>query len=255
MAELLNLEKLHPSAKTILKPYIKNLLDILGSNVKSIIVFGSGITKDFIPKKSNINLLVVCEQVEIAGLKKSLKLISKGRKKGIVAPLFLTVKHMDTSSDVFPIEFLEMKDFHLLIYGEEVFDSLEIGTENLRLECEEQLKGKLIRLRQAYLESGRSVKQMGAIVVESLTSLIPVFRGMLRLLDKKVSAEKEDTINEVSREFGTNSAPLADALAIKLGKRKLKKDEMEEFLNRYLTEIQKLAVAVDQLKRTEKVVE
>ncbi len=249
MVESMNLGGLPVPVRKLVEPYAQKMVELFERNIKSIIVFGSAIGKDYVSGKSNINLLIVCERVDLTDLKKSLKLVSQGRKKGIIAPLFLTETHMDTSSDVFPIEFLEMRDFHKVIYGREVFDSLDIGTENLRLECEEQLKGKLIRLRQAYLEIGTNAKQMESVLVESLTSLIPVFRGMLRLKDREISMEKQSVLHAVAEEFGVDKEIFLRALAVKLGSEKIGKAEMEIFFGRYLTEVEKLAIAVDRLQK------
>jgi hypothetical protein len=248
MAELMRLERLSSPARKLVEPYVQQMINLLGENIKSVVVFGSAIGKDFIPKKSNINLLIVCERVDLADLKIVLALVSEGRKKGIVAPLFLTRAHMMTSSDVFPIEFIDMRDFHEVIYGEEVFNSLDIGTENLRLECEEQLKGKLIRLRQAYLEIGANVKQVESVVIESLTSLIPVFRAMLRLKEREAPLEKGKVLQAVAEEFGLDSEVFSQALAMKSGREKISKEKMEDFFGRYLSEVEKLAMAVDQLQ-------
>lgn len=250
MAELMNLEGLASQARELVEPYVQQMIKLLGENIKSIVVFGSAIGKDFIPKKSNVNLLIVCERVDLADLKKSLRLVSQGRKKGIVAPLFLTQTHMATSSDVFPIEFLDMRDFHRVIYGEEVFDALDIGTENLRLECEEQLKGKLIRLRQAYLEICDNLKQVESVLSESFTSLIPVFRAMLRLKGREAPMEKERVIHAVVEEFGVDRDLFSQALAFKLGRTKISKERMEDFFGRYLAEVEKLGIAVDKLQET-----
>lgn len=254
MAELINLDKLPKGVKDLVKPYVQRLIEILGKNVCSIAVFGSATGDDFIPKKSNVNLLVVCERVELSELKKCFKLIAQGRKKGIVTPLFLTKRHMETSADVFPIEFLDMSDFHQVIYGKPVFDEFEFGTENLRLECEEQLKGKLIRLRQVYLEVGTNPKSISAVLVESLTSLIPVFRGMLRLLGKEVPKLKRDVIEAVGKEFVVDASIFSYILRLKAGKVKLDKKRVEDLFGKYIKEIEKLAVEVDRFCKSDKAI-
>lgn len=245
MGELINLDKLPEVVRQLVEPYAQELVSLLGESIHSIVIFGSAVGKDYIPKKSNVNLLVVCERVELADLKKCFKLVSRGRKKGIVAPLFLTKRHMETSSDVFPIEFLDMKDFHQVIYGEEVLEGLVVGSENLRLECEEQLKGKLIRLRQAYLEVGSNVRALTRVLVESLTSLVPVFRGMLRLLKKEAPASKSEVIDAVCDEFGVAGEVFVMLLDVKAGKTSFGKEEIEKFFGKYMGEIERLAVAVD----------
>jgi hypothetical protein len=240
MMELTNVEKLSGEVRELVEPYAQKMLELLGKNICSIAVYGSAAGSDFVPKKSNVNLLIVCERVELSDLKRCFSLVKKGGRNRIVAPLFLTRRHMETSSDVFPIEFLDMRDFHQVIYGQSVFEGLEIGTENLRLECEEQLKGKLIRLRQVYLENGGKAKPVQAVLIESLSSLIPAFRGMIRLIGKEVPEAGIQVIDAVGQEFGVDAAILSRVLNMSIGKAKLDKNEIEDFFGKYLTEIEKL---------------
>ena len=247
--EITNLDKLHKSAREIIEPYAKELVELLGDNIRSVIVYGSSIGEAFIPKRSNINLLVVCREITVAELKKCHKLVLKGRKKGIIAPLFLTQTHMETSSDVFPIEFLDMADFHQTIYGEDALSNLEIAQENLRLECEEQLKGKLIRIRQAYLESGADYKAVNRILKDSISSLIPILRGILRLTNKTPHFIKSDVISSVGKDFGIDTGIFLKVLSLKTGELTIPKSEIEETFEEYIKEIEKLAIIIDKLKR------
>jgi len=231
----------------IIEPYCREMLKLHGDNLDSIIVYGSATGRDYLPRRSNINLLLVFKRLELSDLKKSLKLVAKGRKKRIIAPLFLTDKHMETSSDTFPIEFLEMKENHVLIYGKDVLEGLEISWNNIRLQCEQQLKGKLIRLRQAYLEIGLRKKGVESLLIESFTSLIPTFRNMLRLKKKEVPGEKEKVVKELSSQFKVDEEVFLSILRDKQGDEKIGGMKAEDFLGRYLEEIRKLAIAVDEL--------
>lgn len=248
MNQTINLEGLPGPVQAILKGYLARLQKLLGENLKSVLIFGSGIGQEFIPGRSNINLLLICDRVDLEVLKGGLKLIAEGRKKGVVAPLFLTRTHMETSTDVFPIEFMEFRDFHRVLYGEDPFEDLSINPEHLRLECEEQLKGKLIRLRQAYLEVGSSLKQLTSLLSDSLTSLIPVFRGLLRLKGLPAPAEKGRVIDHLSQEFGVDKEVFHQILRVKTGQERPRLPELEAVFDQYLTELQRLAIAVDQLK-------
>ena len=248
MSELVNLASLPQQVKKIVEPYSRDMINLHGDNLETIIVYGSSTGKDFIPGKSNINLLLVFKDLELTSLKMSLKLVAKGRKKRIIAPLFLTERHIETSTDVFPTEFLEMKENHITIYGQDILEDLEIRKDNIRLQCEQQLKGKLIRLRQAYLEIGLRRKGVEALLIESLTSLIPTFRNMLRLTGKEVPLGKEEVINRVSSEFDVDGQVFLSVLRDKRGDEKIAGIEADEFLGKYLEEIRKLAIAVDELK-------
>ncbi len=248
MSEMINLDKLPQRVKQIVEPYSREMLKLHGDNLSAIIVYGSSTGKDFVPGKSNINLMLVFKELELSSLKISLKLVAKGRKKGIIAPLFFTRRHIETSTDVFPIEFLEMKENHLTIYGQDILKELEIKKDNIRLQCEQQLKGKLIRLRQAYLEIGLKRKGVEALLIESLTSLIPTFRNMLRLKGSEAPLEKDEVINRVAGEFNVDGEVFLSILKDKKGDEKIAGMDADEFLGKYLEEIRKLAIAVDELK-------
>src|SRR5437667_194921 len=82
----------------------------------------------------------------------TLDLVKWGRKHRISTPLFMTKEYVLHSTDVFPIEFTEIKERHRIIFGEDIFKDLDIPFKDMRLLCEQQIKGKLLHLRQAYLE-------------------------------------------------------------------------------------------------------
>ena len=66
--------------------------------------------------------------------------------------MFLTRDYVLNSLDVFPIEFSEIKDQYKVIFGDDIFKDVEIPSKDVRLLCEQQVKGKLLHLRQAYVE-------------------------------------------------------------------------------------------------------
>jgi predicted nucleotidyltransferase len=249
MAELLNLPKLHPEIRNRLSDYCQALISLHGDNIISIFLYGSAVTGDFIPKRSNINLLVIFKTLNFSTLQKSLKLVAKGLRKKIIAPLFLTREHIKTSLDTFPVEFLEIQENYLLLFGEDILKPLKIPCENLRLECEHQIKGKLIRIREAYLEIGLRKKGIEALLKESLNSLLPIFRNMLRL--KGITpppTSKEEIIKKLGSEFKISPEVFINILRDRRGDEKIAGYSAEEYLKRYLLELQNLAQSIDELK-------
>lgn len=245
--EKMNLDKVRDEVKKIVEPYFKKILALHKENIASINLYGSAVGTDFSPKTSDINLLVVFKKLDFQDLKNSLKLISQGISKKIAAPLFLTREHIRTSQDVFPIEFLEMKENHLCLYGEDLLSSLDIKTEHLRLFCEEQIKGKLIRLRQAYLEIGLKKKGLEALMKESLFSLLPVFRNLLRLKGIELPLGKEGILKKLAQEFGLEAEVLIAILKDKRDDERIAGKEIEAYFEKYFNQIKNLARIVDQL--------
>jgi len=240
----MNLDRIDQKMRGILRVYCEKFIELHRENLKGLFIYGSAASGEFIPGKSNINILSVFERIAQSDLKKTFELVRWGRKRRIVAPLMLTIDYIKRSTDVFPLEFLEMKENHILLYGEDVIKDLKIDPKNIRLEIEQQIKGGLIRLRQAYLEVGHRGREIQALLLDSLKSLIPSFRGLLRIKNREVSFERKKVVKDLSREFGLNEKAFTDVLSIIKGRHL--EDAEKDFLE-YVEELEKLGIEVDRL--------
>jgi len=244
---IINKEKLHIEVQKKLIPYLTEMSGIHGDNLISVFVYGSAAGENYIPKSSDINSVFVFKDLKFQVLKSSLKVISKGIFKKIAAPLFLTKDYINSSLDVFPIEFLDMKENHILLYGEDILTGLEIKGEHIRLFCEQQIKGKLIRIRQAYLEVGLKKKGLEALLKESLNSLIPIFRNLIRLKEKQPPVGKTEIIKQLCQIFGLDEDVFLPVYKDTTNDEKIANQEVVVFLEKYLSQIEKLAGMVDKL--------
>jgi len=180
-------------------------------------------------------------------LKKCLNLIARGIKKRITAPLFFTRLYIETSSDVFPIEFLEIKDNHLVLSGEDLLTEIRVDLKNLRHQCEEQIKGKLVRIRQAYLEVGLKKKGVEALLKRSLSTMIPVFRNVLRLKGEDPPRGKEKVLERLTEVFGLEEGIFLAIWKDNQDNEKIGGEAAEGYLDKYLIQLEKLATAVDSI--------
>jgi len=247
MPDFKNIDCLPEALRKPMRAYLQELVTLHNGNIISINVYGSAVGSDYVKGKSDINTLVVFKDLEFTDLKKSLKLISGGISKKITAPLFLTRRHIETSLDVFPVEFLDLKDAHVLLYGEDILSQLDITDSNLRFVCEQQIKGKLIRLRQAYLEVGLKKKGIEALLKESFRSLMPIFRNCLRLKGVTPPLEKEKILIEVSKNFGMDSETLLAIFKDRQDDEKIAGKDVEVFLEKFIAQLKALAQAIDAL--------
>lgn len=250
MASIINIELLPAEIRKRVLKYLKQFINLHGDNIVSIFVYGSAAGNNYILKKSDVNLGIILKKLEFSDLKKSLKLIQWGMNKRIAAPLMLTIKHMQSSTDVFPVEFLEMKDSCCLLYGQDIIKDLPLEESNLRLQCEQQLKGRLVRIRQAFLEVGLRKKGMDALLKESLNSLFPIFRGLLRLKTTEMPpTNKEKIINHLAENFEIDPRVFLAILHDRKNDNMINSQKLEPFFEKWLKEIEKLAAAADQLAK------
>jgi len=218
-----------------LKSYCSELVKINNDNLLSINLIKE---IDFCKnKKMPIKLVVIVQNMTLDVLKQNLKVVRSGVRKSIPAPLFFTLKHIESSSDVFPIEFYNMGERHVTIYGEDLLSDIKIDNTNI--------KGKLIRLQQVYLEVGLKEKEIKQLIYSSFQAFISVFRGMLKLKQVPVPSGTLELLQDLSLEYTINIDLLKSIYSLEIDS--LKKNKLEEFLSSYINLIRTIAVKVDEM--------
>ncbi len=118
------------------------------------------------PATSNYNVLLVLDGLGVAELDALSKPAAQWTKAGHRPPLLFTRGQLQASADVFPIELLDMRQSHRVLFGEDPLADVTINHEHLRLQLERELNEKLLALREGYLLTGGRPKH----VVQLLTS-------------------------------------------------------------------------------------
>src|SRR6266545_530726 len=127
----------------------------LGHEFLAAYLTGSVLTQSFDPRRSRVDLLVVAHALDTELLDQLSRAIPVTRRAPHFQPLFLTRRQVEKSLDVFPIEWIEIQERHLLLEGEDVVAGLEVPRAPLRLQLEHELRGKHIQLRQTLLMAAR----------------------------------------------------------------------------------------------------
>lgn len=245
--EILNLDKVNIKVRKTVEGFCRKLLEESVSLIDSIILYGSATGADFIEKKSNINILLAVKETSLLKFQPLLTLFEQYGKKGVVPPLIFTPEEIKDSADVFPIEFLDIKENYVLLLGRDLFAGLNISISNLRLQCESELKGKIIRLRQIYLERGRQPKDIEKVISSTFSSFVPIFKNLIRLKNKVPPYDKEGIVNILCQEFGIEKEVLLTVLRDRKGDGEIGGKDAAAFLEKYLDLLTKLANMADKL--------
>jgi hypothetical protein len=146
---------------------------------------------------------------------------------------------------VFPIEFLNLQAHYRVVHGEDVLKNLFLDKKLLRLQCERELKGKLLQLRQQFLETGGSKSEIERLIARSVPSFYSIFRALLFLQGREIPQRSHDLQSLVSHDIGVDSTRFLDILKIKDGTKKLSAAEAVSFMEEYIEQIKKLSAFVD----------
>jgi len=236
--------KISDKLKNTLQNFNKTLKDIYQDELISLILYGSAASGEFVDKHSNLNALVILRNTDLGILKRASRIINKFR---MINPLFLTENYINNSTDIFPIEFLDMQENYLVLYGKDVLKNINVNTSNLRFQCEQELKAKLINLKQLYLRINRDKVALRNLLFKSFTSVLHILRNVLRLKGRKPPYLKQDILKEVKSEFQIDINIWEKILAAKLKQIKLKSKDTEELFIKFVRELEIIVEIVDKL--------
>ena len=228
-----------------LEDFVNRLKSIYGPQLVSVMLYGSAASGEHTGYGSNVNLAIILNNASMPDIARVSKLINN-RKFRIISPVFFTEKYIASSVDVFPVEFLDMKENHTVLYGKDCIGALEVDLKNLRFQCEQELKSKLINIKTAYLNR-RSASDRKKLLFKFFTSCLHILRNILRLKGRVPPYSKQDVAKEVAKEFKVDIAVLQKILDAKNKDARLKGKDAEDLLFNFIAELEKIAEAVDKI--------
>jgi hypothetical protein len=241
--------KIPDQPQEVFVPLTQDYLKVFGSELVSLIVYGSAAAAaaSYVKGKSDINLLVVLTPAGINKLDAAFDTVKYWKKRKVATPLVMTKEFIETSLDSYPIEFLNMKNSHILVYGENVLANLAFQPADLWLQIEREIKGKIILLTQGYLGTEGSARALRQLIRNSFTAFISIFNAMLYLKQEKAPQTRRETIKEACNLFSLDPAVFELCSDIKEGKDNLAGPEIIDTFKKYLHEVEKIGNIVDEL--------
>lgn len=232
----------------IFDPFCADLEALYGDDLLSVILYGSCARGEYVPKKSDINFMLLLTEGGIAQLGKALKLTEKWHRRAVATPLFLTRAYIETSLDTFPVEMLNFQAAYRVLRGEDPLKNLVFDRQMLRLQCERELKGKLLQLREQFLETAGSTRRIKDLIARSLPTFFAIFQGVVYLHGKPPQPGREKLLDTMQEILGLNRALFSELYSVRDGNVSLNANGAITIMERYIEEVRCLALAVDSLE-------
>jgi hypothetical protein len=239
------IEGLPTDTHKLLKRYIQDVTKVYGSELEGILLFGSAVRGEFMPGRSNLNILLVMSSYDLAVLRKYDGIHTRWSKEQVVVPLFLTAADLQSAASVFPLEYQDIQESHRVLWGQDPFVGLRVDTHNLGVGVLQALRGNLFRLRQRLVEGRSSEEAITILLSLSITGLLPALRGLQRLLNRPVLAHGEPLLNDIESQLALDLTGLRDALSLKRGDISPGQKEVPRLMDRYIESLTKLVDAAE----------
>lgn len=192
---------LDPDVVERLRPFLDDLESLPGERPQAVLLFGSALTPDYLPGKSDVNVLLYRPMPERAYLHALFLLAWRHRPKRLAPPLLLTPEYLRGAMDATPIELFDLKLNHRCLYGEDFLDTLRISRAHLRLHCEHQLRRLYLHLQQMYVRVGGDPTELRELLRTGLVGYLAVFRALLFMLGAPLPTARQETILALGRKL------------------------------------------------------
>lgn len=229
---------------TELAGMVSALKEALGPRLASVVLYGSAARGEHRKGASDLNLVVVVDALDPAALEALSRPVRAWVRKGEPPPRLLTSALIAASLDIFPIEFLEIRRHHHVLHGSDPFAAVVVRTECLRLQCERELVEKLMRLREAYLETHASGRHLRRALTESYGSFVALFRGCLELLGQAPPASSAEVAAAFSARAGLDPSAFEAVARLRRGEADADPD-LKALYSRYHDALARAASVVD----------
>ena len=242
------LRDLPAEVRQTLRSYVAEVARLFGPALEGILLYGSAACGDYLPGRSNLNLMVILTAYDAVKLGQYAKFHRRWQKEGIVVPLFLTEREVRTGAECFPLEYLDIQHAHVLLKGRDPFPELSINLRNLRVQCEQEIRGNLLRLRQRFVEGAGKPETAAILMPLSLTALLPPLKGLLRLLGLRVPTRADAVFADLKAGLEVDPTAFQEVLSLKRGLITPGPLELPRLFERYLSALQSLVERLEHLE-------
>jgi hypothetical protein len=160
-----------------------------GENFAALVLYGGLARGRFRPGKSDVNLLVLLHDAGLPALEAVMPALRAARRAAGVDPMVLTPAELPRAAAAFPTKFLDIRNHHLVLAGEDPFPALEVNREEVRQRVVQALQNLLMRLRQGYFAAGGDVPALARTLAQVARPLALELEALLWLQGLEVPAD------------------------------------------------------------------
>jgi hypothetical protein len=243
-------------AKTVVQDALNGLLRDLqtthGDNLASVLLYGSAAAGDHVELRSDYNLLITLNRITPEDLRLAQAPMREWQRLGHPLPVYFTSEELSDAADVFPIEFHQMANARVVLYGRDPFEFIELSNANLRHQTEYELRSKLIQLRRMYIPASVSIEKLCDLMSDSLASFAALFRAVLILYGEEAPVAKPECVRATARRFGLDAAPFEKIFAFRASEYVPPSEkEANDIFAAYMEQIDRIIQAVDEFPQAE----
>ncbi|MBN1759730.1 MAG: hypothetical protein JW863_15490 [Chitinispirillaceae bacterium] len=194
----------------IVDELVSDMRTAFGTHLLGMVLYGSAVSHEFRPGKSDVNIALVLDDMSVELLEKGGSVLRGWVRRGMAAPLLFTPGYIRTAPADYPVEFLDLKHSYRMLFGDDPFSSITISRSGLRRQCRREFVGMVVQLRKEFIRYGDSPQILADVLEKTVHALLPLFKAIVLLHDRKIPNSKTELIAVVEDLFGLGASVISE---------------------------------------------
>ena len=183
------LEDLPRPAAAVLEDLVTSLVNNAGTQLDSVVLFGSG-AEGRLRATSDLNLLVVADGLTLEQFDALRLALLTGRSAAGLTVMFVQKAELPRAMEAFAVKFTDIKARHRVLYGSSPLDSVEITREATVRRVRQVLLNLTLRLREQYVIDGEHEERLARIIADVTGPIRACAATLIGLKDGRTLAPK-----------------------------------------------------------------
>ena len=236
-------------ATMTLDELVTQLRAAYGARLSSVVLYGSAAGGDHVPSRSDYNVLVLLDSLDNAQSLVAASAVARAwRESGNPPPMTMTSRsgaaRRTSSRWSTPTSWSAIACSTARRHSR----GSSVDRADLRLQLEQQVMGKLLQLRQGALLAGTDGKRQAELVAASLSTMMVLFRAVLRLHGETADGRQRHDGDASRRARGVRSRAVHARRAARARRREALIRPGGQVLSGYLAAIERLSRYLDQYR-------
>lgn len=214
---------LPPDRKATLDGLLEALKKQLGRNLRAVLAYGSAVRGDFVPGRSDINLLLLLE-VSTPEAHRVTGECFQGRSEYDL--FILGNQGLERSLQVFAIKFRSIKRNYCVLHGDDPLAQWQPDEKLLRFLCEQSLRNLRLRAKRSYILMLNSPVRYTQYIASVVPGLFSDLSEALRCADHELPKSREARIPLIEKELGPEAAILKRLLELRKQTKPMQAEEI-----------------------------
>lgn len=229
MDAMTNTAALPPETQDALDRAAEALKKTLGENLRSLLLYGSAVRGNLVPKVSDLNLMILLE----ASTPDAHAAIADAIRGPVrIEPFIVGHAQLARSIQAFAVKFLSIRRNYRVLHGADPFANLAVDETLAKFLCEQAVRNLLLRSVRAYVVLGHDGARYSRFLGKLTSGLFTDLGEALRRVGTDLPRAYEERIPLFGKAFGVDASVLRDLLELKSSARALPAGEAKEFHSR-----------------------